>query len=232
MEVLSKISQLDFSSKIKLSKDLDGVDLVSAGINMLSEELEDYIKKNKEITNSYAQLYNNSPQMLLSISPKDGSVLICNETLLNKTGFSKDEVIGQPVMNLYHQDSLVKFKKAFSSFQEKGEVNNVQLEIKKKDGSKIQVILNVKAQKDATGKVLYSNSSWTDISETVKLKHKIHEDLAQKLAGLNYHIQAIESSINKYDDNELKESFTFIKKHVLESIENSREIALNINHTT
>ena len=39
-------------------------------------------------------LFNYSPDMYASVSPDDASILLCNDTLLEKTGYSREEIIG------------------------------------------------------------------------------------------------------------------------------------------
>ena len=121
----------------------------------------------------YRNLYENSPDMHISVNPKNAEIIDCNKTLLLKTNYTRDQIIGQPIFSLYHPSCLTKVKKAFKQFVETGHVNNEELVIKKKNGRKIPVLLNVEAVRDSTGNIIYSNSSWRDITEIKSLQKQL-----------------------------------------------------------
>lgn len=138
---------------------------------------------------NFRDLYNKSPDMYVSVSAIDGIIEVCNETLLVKTGFSRDEIIGQPVFSLYHQECLDQAKQAFQMFITKGEVKNKELVLKTKAGGRIDVSLNVFAVRDEEGNIVRSMSSWRDITdlkksqnEQKKLRDQIQQ--AQKMEAI------------------------------------------------
>ncbi|UQD56691.1 transporter substrate-binding domain-containing protein [Flavobacterium sp. K5-23] len=128
------------------------------------EEREKITKVLHESEEKFKALYNESPDMLVSVSSNDGSILQCNETLLQKTGYLREEVIGAPIFKMYHNDCKEEVKKVFHQFVETGEVSEKELILKTKKGTNINVSLNVKSIRDKTGKILFSISSWRDIS--------------------------------------------------------------------
>ena len=147
-----------------------------------TQYLKKEIKKRKRVEDSLRRseekfriLYNSSPDMYASVSPDDASIMLCNETLLKKTGYSRKEIIGSPIYKIYHDDCINDAKKVFQQFVETGVVQNKELILKRKDGTKIDVSLNANAVKDETGKILHSISSWRDITE-----HKRAEDTLKK----------------------------------------------------
>ncbi len=125
-----------------------------------------------EVETKFDILYNNSPDMYVAVSPLDANVKFCNKTLLTKTGYTEDEIINKPIFNLYSEKCMPKVEKAFHEFVETGKVVNKQLILKRKDGTLIDVILNVIAVKDEDGKIIYSTSSWRDITEELKSKER------------------------------------------------------------
>ena len=140
-------------------------------------------------------LYNNSPDMYVSVLPEDASILECNETLLTKTGYSREEVIGSPIFNMYHEDCMDNVKEAFAQFVNTGIVQDKELTLKKKDGSKLEVSLNVTAVKDNSGKIIHSMSSWRDIT-----KRKQAESLTLKNRNrLAYALRSIDTGAWELD---------------------------------
>jgi PAS domain S-box-containing protein len=124
----------------------------------------------KESELKFRILYNNSPDMYASVSPDGGSILMCNETILKKTGYLREEIIGFHIFKLYHDDCLEDAKKLFQQFVNKGVLRDKELILKKKDGSKLDVNLNVNSVRDETGKILYSITSWRDITDRKRLE--------------------------------------------------------------
>ncbi|NOR44662.1 MAG: PAS domain S-box protein, partial [Candidatus Delongbacteria bacterium] len=127
------------------------------------------------LKNKYLDLYNNSPDMYVSVSAETGKIIECNTTLLAKTGYDQDEIIGKMILEMYHEDSLEKAKGVFEEFKAGNKITNKNLALKKKDGEKIHVNLNVEPIKDETGKVIHSISSWRDIGELVAYDNALME---------------------------------------------------------
>ncbi len=140
--------------------------------NLEQIELNDVLKKSEQ---RFRDLYNNSPDMHVSVSPNDATILYCNDTLLRETSYKREELIGAPIFKIYHEDCMEDVKDAFEQFSKTGEVHNKELIIKRKDGSKIQVSLNVIGIKDKAGKILYSVSSWRDISAYKQVEKELIE---------------------------------------------------------
>ena len=129
--------------------------------------------KAEENEKKFKVLYNNSPDMYVSVSPKDALIQLCNETLIQKTGYSRDEIIGSPIFKMYHEDCMDDVKKAFELFVETGEVKDQELLLKRKDGSKIEVSLNVNAIRSEKGEIIQSMSSWRDITDRKRAENEI-----------------------------------------------------------
>jgi PAS domain S-box-containing protein len=130
----------------------------------------------------YRDLYDNAPDMFVSVDPTTAQIIECNQSLANKTGYSKDEIVGRPVFDIYHQDCIEDVKKAFRTFIETGEIHNVELQLKRKDGAKIEVSLNVSAVRDEKGDIIHSRSILRDITDRKQAKEAIrkHEKELEK----------------------------------------------------
>jgi PAS domain S-box-containing protein len=137
------------------------------------KRVEDELKQSEA---RYTDLYENAPDMYVSISAKTAKILTCNKTLAKVLGYQKEEVIGLSVFDLYLPDCLEAAKEASRTFAEKGEVHDVELQLRRKDGSKIDVSLNSSAVRDKDGKILFSRSSWRDITERKRIEKQIEKD--------------------------------------------------------
>lgn len=135
---------------------------------LLKKSADELTRTNASLKKSYEKyrvLYNNSPNMFVSVFPDSNEILLCNDTFLNKTGYSRKEIIGSSIFKIYHDDCMDEVKKAFQQFVETGVIKEKELILKRKDGSKIDAILNVHAVRNGAGKILYSVSSLRDITE-------------------------------------------------------------------
>ncbi len=56
----------------------------------------------------------------------------------------------------------------------------------------------------------------------------LHEGLAQMLAGLSFHIHAVESKLKNTDDDALKKSLSLIKGYIFQSLENTKNLAKDL----
>ncbi|MBX2861008.1 MAG: PAS domain S-box protein [Vampirovibrio sp.] len=161
----------------------------------------------------YEALYHNAPFLSVSLSPEDGQVLDCNQTLVNRLGYTRDEILAMKVFDLYHPDCHEAVHDAFQAFVTEGEVVNARLELKTKAGEKIHVSLNVKAIYDDAGDILYSNSIWTDISDLVQAEEEVlalNSKLSQQVQDSNIRYRTIfrtaVDSIITIDDTGIIES--------------------------
>ena len=122
---------------------------------------------------AYKDLYDNSPNMLGSVDAATRKVLTCNQAFACKTGYSMEEIIGRKIDEFYHPDCLEHFQKIFASFLRTGVIRNAEIKIQRKDGTVIDVLLNVSAVRDEQGKIIQTRSTWIDITEKKAAEKKL-----------------------------------------------------------
>lgn len=213
------------------------------------KKIEEDLKISEE---KYQDLYDNAPDMFCSVDAKTTTVIRCNQTLVQQTGYTREEIIGHTIFDRYHPDCIEGAKKAFQSFASIGEVHDAELQLKKKDGGKIDVSLNVSAVRDELGNVLYSRSNWRDISERKHIEnvlkkseqeiHKfaeylqsarekeralvaseLHDEVGQALTGIKMDIFMIKNKMSK-DKKEIPSEFQKMEKLLDDSIKRLRKI--------
>ncbi len=127
----------------------------------------------------FRSLYDNAPDMYLSISPQDECITLCNETLLEKTGYALDDLCNKPVTMLCHTNSVQIIKKVFEQYIEAGSVRDTEIVLVMKNGNLIDVSINIDAVRDANGKIISWLSSLRDISERKRAEYILKQ---QRLA--------------------------------------------------
>ncbi len=177
-QIVAKLGQTD--RLLILKKPFDNVEVYQLASALtekwdLARQVEATIEASEA---KYQDLYDNAPDMFASVDAKTQRILQCNQTLAKATGYSKEAIIGQLIFELYHPDCMDKAKKAFDSFAAGEEVCDAELQLKRKDGGKIDVSLNVSSVRDDQGHAVCGRLSWRDITEQ-KLAQKKIADLAR-----------------------------------------------------
>lgn len=131
----------------------------------------------------YIDLYENSPDMYLTVDPHTAKVTHCNQTLTTNLGYEKAEVIGQPLSFIYHPDCMDSVREAFDLFVRTGQVHDAQLQLQRKDQSKLEVSLNVSSVYDDDGNILYSRSVWRDNTERKKFDQELADQIEERRAA-------------------------------------------------
>ena len=124
----------------------------------------------------YNEIYNLSPDMCLSGEAGTGRIVECNQTLLDRLGFTKEEVLSKTVIEMYHPDEIEKAKENLASFSKTGKLVHPDLFVLKKNGETIEVSLKFAPVKDNSGEILYSNAVWRDITEIKQIQRELHAE--------------------------------------------------------
>lgn len=136
----------------------------------------------------YEDLFDNSPDMYVVVDAANGRMLECNQTVLTETGYGRDEILGRPVGDLYHPSWRPEAEAAFDLLLRDGEVRDAELQLLRKDGSAIDVSLNMSAVRDEDGRVLHSRLTWRDITD----RKRALETLARQAQELRRSNQELE----------------------------------------
>ncbi|RWX47024.1 PAS domain S-box-containing protein [Candidatus Electrothrix aarhusensis] len=127
-----------------------------------------------ESREAYRDLYHHSPNMLGSVDARTRRVLNCNQTFADTLGYTREEIINRKITDFYHPDCHEAFNQVFSWFLDKGAVNNEELQLRRCDGTIIDVLLNVSAVRDNEGRIIHTRSTWIDITEKKAAESQLH----------------------------------------------------------
>ncbi len=177
------------------------------------EELEREVEERKQAQealrkseNKFQDLYDNAPDMYVSVDAKTAKIINCNQTLADASGYTKEEIIGRPIFDMYMTDSAERVKKnVFPVFVKSGTIEGEELQLRRKDGRTIDVSLSVSAVRDEKGDIIHSRSSWRDISEKKKLEtqlqraHKM-EAIGTLAGGVAHDLNNVLSAQVSYPD--------------------------------
>ncbi len=125
---------------------------------------EEALKQSRE---RFRLLYDKAPLGYHSLDEL-GHFIDVNQTWLDILGYSRDEVIGRWFGHFLAPESRSRFEKLFPDFKNQGEINDVDLEMVRKDGSLITVSLNGKIAVDEQGAFKQTHCMFTDITARKK----------------------------------------------------------------
>lgn len=176
----------------------------------------------------YYDLYENAPDMYLSVDAKTTVILGCNNTLVLVTGYAKEEIIGRSVFDMFQPDCVAEAKIAFQHFTVTGEVRNAERQIKRKDGSALFVSLNSSAVRDMDGTILYSRSIWRDITERKQYEQMINSlAITDQLTGLYNRRGFITLAEQQLKQSQRKKERILL---LFADLDNMKEINDNLGH--
>ena len=141
----------------------------------MMQDAEEARHRAEEAEAKYHELYDTAPDMFVSVDPHTAKIVQCNQAVADNLGYTKEEILGRPIFDMYHPDCKKEVEQAFATFTNTGAVHNAELQLKRKDGSKIEVILNVSSVRDEQGEILYSSSIWRDITERKRAEEALQE---------------------------------------------------------
>lgn len=140
-------------------------------------------KKLREREEKYRDLYDNAPDMHVLVDAKTATILDCNQTLVDAIGYTKEEIIGRLIFDMYTPESATYAKAdVFPVFVKNGKIEGEELQLQRKDSRKIDVSLNVSTVHDEQGHILYGRSVWRDINHRKRLEKKLGH--AQKMESI------------------------------------------------
>lgn len=186
------------------------------------KQAEAYLREEKA---KYYDLYDNAPDMFVSVDVATATVIGCNQTVVTTLGYTKQDLLGRPITGLYHPDCIEKAHKYLLLFQTTGEVHDAELQLKHKDGRKIDVSLNASAFRDDQGRIIHSRSVWRDITERKRGERQIrilNEELEQRVTERTGQLEGSRKELEQ--KNRDLETLLYVVSHdlrePLRSIEN------------
>ncbi|MGA9756251.1 MAG: sigma 54-interacting transcriptional regulator [Desulfobaccales bacterium] len=114
----------------------------------------------------------------------EGVILSVNQAMEQITGYSREELIGQPCTILKCHaclDSVVLGRRKECELFRRGHVRRRKCMLEKKDGTPLPVLKNAAILKDSNGKVVAGVENFTDLSE-VEAKERVISHLRRSLS--------------------------------------------------
>ena len=158
----------------------------------LTAEIEERHRAQLELQKSSEQirdLYNNAPCGYHSLD-KNGVIVRINDTLMNWLGYPRSELVGRRLSDFLTPKSVRLFNKAFPLLKERGSVRDLEVQLIRRDGSCLPVLVSATAIRDSDGQFVMTRTTLYDLTERKqaeeRIRHMAHHD---PLTGLSNRIQ-------------------------------------------
>ena len=176
----------------------------------------------KQSEEQYRDLYEEAPNAYFSVGV-DGVIKRANRSAVELLGYSRGELVGRPVADLYADtpSGRAKAQGMFQRFLAGEEVRDEEMEMRRADGGRVWVNLSVRPIRDKEGNVVASRSEIVDIT-----KHKKLDQLKDDFIGLVSHelrspltviMGAINTVLSEGDHLSEEETRQLLKDAALES---------------
>jgi PAS domain S-box-containing protein len=134
-------------------------------------DVEEYVKA---ITNT-SKFYNNAPIGYHSVD-ENTKILHMNDTELQWLGYSREEIIGTPYAALAHHSVIPEeYKHLIEELKKGNPVKNLPVQLYKKDGTIVHVLITSMPMFDDKGVFTMSRSFVLDVTENKRLEDELRK---------------------------------------------------------
>jgi PAS domain S-box-containing protein len=206
-DTLLAYSHGDFTKKLVLSENLDTLDSIMSGINMLGEELEETTIKRDFFNSAFHSITDS-----LVVIDNAGVIIDFNESFIVLTEYKKEDVIGQNLkkfLKLNLASTVQKLDKHSKAIDFESEVTNsssrkimVECHVSVIDNNKCHSLVKIH---DLTDKIHQEAGRIATIIKTQeeernRVASDLHDSIGQQISALKFYFD----SIQKQKDEKLR----------------------------
>jgi PAS domain S-box-containing protein len=125
----------------------------------------------KKYADQLADFFHNAPCGYHSLDP-DGVIVQINDTALKWLGRAREEVVGKMrFIDMLTPASEKNLLDSYQQFNECGWIRDLKIEIARKDGTSLPVLLSANSVREANGRFVMCHSIMFDVAERKRVKH-------------------------------------------------------------
>ncbi len=144
----------------------------------------------------------------------DGAITFCNDAAVRMYGYSREELVGQPISVLYLEDNLQNVLASWERIRSGETFHRANARRRRKDGSLIDVEISGFPVRDLDGNIVGTASVAVDVTERVRAENALRE----KAADLDATFASAAEGIILIDRELRVLSFNQAAAHLLQSV--------------
>jgi len=127
------------------------------------------------VENKYQNLYDNSPDLIRTID-LNGIIVNCNKSYGKNLGYTKEEILQGSIFKHTAERSHADLQKGIEEWKESGVISNIEIWLKRKDGSTFPTLFSGNSLFDEKGKLMGRTVAFRDISDIYAARERIDQD--------------------------------------------------------
>ena len=221
---------IDIAKTVSPVRDASGAVVGIATIDRDVRAQKELERRLRESERRYADLYDEAPDMYMSIDARSGRIVEHNETFRRVTGYGAQEVDAMHALDLFVPESQDEARRCLAAMRAGEPVKDLLLRIRRKDGSALDATLSSSAVLDAGGSVIRTRSILRDVTERRLAEEKLAEaaamreqflamvshELRSPLHAMNAALQIIDSP--QADDSQRKRSEGVVRRQTRQMV--------------
>jgi two-component system CheB/CheR fusion protein len=171
---------IDIAKTVSPIRDASGAVVSLATIDRDVRAQRELERRLRESEARYEGLYNQAPDMYMTIDARSGRVVEHNETFRRMTGYAADEVDSMHALDLFGAEAQDEARQCLAAMRAGTDVNDLMLRIRRKDGSPLDVTLSSSGVLDGAGNVVRCRAILRDVTERRIAAEKLAEAAAMR----------------------------------------------------
>jgi PAS domain S-box-containing protein len=156
----------------------------------------------------YRKLFDEAPIMYVLTRPEEGRPVIadCNQTFLDTLGYTRSEVLAQPLADFYTPASAAELLGGGYQRALEGQFQTEERQLVARDGRVIETVLQARPELDAQGRVVGTRAAFVDITGRKQAEEETRQLLKQSersrraLLSLLEDQKQAEEAVRRYAD--------------------------------
>ncbi|MBY4677718.1 sensor domain-containing diguanylate cyclase [Marinobacterium arenosum] len=129
-------------------------------------------ERDHKVQAELVDLYEHAPCGYHSLDD-EGRLTRINQTELDWLGYDRAELIGKPFHQLLTEPSVARFRDYFEQFKACGQLDDIDVEVRRRNGDSFHVSISAKAIRNQQGMLITARASSFDISDRVKMAQQL-----------------------------------------------------------
>jgi PAS domain S-box-containing protein len=144
----------------------DDLAFMESVASLLAQAMENWETEDarRRSDTKYQDLYDHAPTMYTLVDLATGTITDCNVTTCRALGYTREELVGRSVFDLYTPESLADARMALEALREQGEVTDVELGVRLRNGSVMEVGLSASILTAPDDRTPTARCGWMNIA--------------------------------------------------------------------